>query len=110
MALLIPREHGAYGQLLMPLLVSLVIGGAAAGALALAAAAVAAFLAHEPLLVLLGQRDGRASRDRNADARRSFSLASWPLFRAASKSRSCRCAAALRSLFRSLSRSWRRCW
>jgi YwiC-like protein len=74
LALLIPREHGAYGQLLMPLVVALVIGGAAAGALALAAAAVAVFLAHEPLLVLLGQRGGRASRDQNADARRSLVL------------------------------------
>jgi len=74
LALLIPREHSAYGQLLMPLVVALVIGGAAAGALALAPAAVAAFLAHEPLLVLLGQRGGRASRDRNTDARRSFVL------------------------------------
>jgi len=74
LALLFPREHGAYGQLLMPLVVALVIGGAAAGALALTAAAVAAFLAHEPLLVLLGQRGGRASRDQNADARRSLVL------------------------------------
>src|SRR2546427_12895718 len=63
----------------MPLVVALVIGGAAAGALALAAAAAAAFLAHEPLLVLLGQRGGRASRDQNADARRS-------LFRSLSRS------------------------
>ena len=74
MTLLIPREHGAYGQLLMPLAVALVIGGVTAGALALATAAVSAFLAHEPLLVLLGHRGGRASREQAVAARRSLLL------------------------------------
>jgi len=74
LTLLIPREHGAYGQLLIPLAVGLVIGGTANGALSLAAAAVCAFLAHEPLLVLLGQRGGRASREQRTVALRSLLL------------------------------------
>jgi hypothetical protein len=74
LVLLIPREHGAYGQLLLPLAVALVIGGATAGGLALGTAAACAFLAHEPLLVLLGQRGGRASRELRSAARRSLLL------------------------------------
>ncbi|HZP48670.1 MAG TPA: YwiC-like family protein [Vicinamibacterales bacterium] len=67
-----PREHGAYGQLLFPIATALAIGRPGAGALALAAAAVCAFLAHEPLLVLLGQRGARAARAEGARARRWF--------------------------------------
>ena len=50
--MLLPREHGAYGQLLFPRLSALLIGRPAPGAYLLGAAAVAAFLAHESLLVL----------------------------------------------------------
>jgi len=71
---LLPREHGAYGQLLFPLLSALLIGQPSAGAYLLAAAAVAAFLAHESLLVVLGQRGARARREQGADARRSLAL------------------------------------
>lgn len=67
-----PREHGAYGQLLFPIVTALAIGRPGAGALALAAAAVCAFLAHEPLLVLLGQRGPRAAREEGTRARRWF--------------------------------------
>ncbi|PYR42285.1 MAG: hypothetical protein DMF93_06245 [Acidobacteria bacterium] len=58
-----PKEHGAYGQLLLPLATVLVVGRRTPAALMLAAAAVLAFLAHEPLLVLLGHRGPRAARD-----------------------------------------------
>jgi len=71
---LVPREHGAYGQLLFPLLCALLIGHPSAGAYLLAASAVAAFLAHEALLVALGQRGRRAAREEGADARRSLAL------------------------------------
>jgi hypothetical protein len=71
---LTPREHGAYGQLLFPLVSALLIGRPAAGAYLLAASAVAAFLAHESLLVVLGQRGSRAAREQGADARRSLAL------------------------------------
>jgi hypothetical protein len=55
-----PREHGAYVQLLGPLLCALWVGPSSLTALALALAACAIFLAHEPLLVLLGRRGPRA--------------------------------------------------
>jgi hypothetical protein len=71
---LLPREHGAYGQLLFPLLSAVLVGHPAAGAYLLAAAAVAAFLAHESLLIVLGQRGSRAAREQGADARRSLAL------------------------------------
>jgi hypothetical protein len=59
----LPKEHGAYGQLLFPMATALAIGRPGAAAFALAAAAVCVFLAHEPLLVLLGLRGPRARRD-----------------------------------------------
>lgn len=69
---MLPREHGAYGQLLFPLATALAIGRPGAAACALAAAAVAAFLSHESLLVLLGQRGTRAAREQGSAARRWF--------------------------------------
>lgn len=59
---LLPREHGAWGQLAMPLVTGLALGRPGATALLLAAGVVLAFLAHEPLLVVLGQR-GRRVKD-----------------------------------------------
>jgi hypothetical protein len=59
---MLPHEHGAWGQLAMPLLTAFAIGRPTASAFALAAAVVLAFLAHEPAIVLLGQR-GRRARD-----------------------------------------------
>ena len=72
--MLFPREHGAYGQLLFPLVSALLIGHPSAGAYLLSASAVAAFLAHEALLVVLGQRGKRAMREEGVDARRSLAL------------------------------------
>src|SRR5512138_2855214 len=56
---LLPREHGAWGQLAMPLVTGLALGRPGATALLLTAGVVLAFLAHEPLLVVLGQRGKR---------------------------------------------------
>ena len=70
---MLPREHGAYGQLLFPLATALAIGRPGAAALMLAAAAVFAFLAHEPLLILLGQRGRRAAQEQRPRAWRWFS-------------------------------------
>ena len=67
---LLPQEHGAWGQLAMPLLSALALGGPAPGALLLAAATVLGFLAHEPWLVLLGHRGARARADDGPRARR----------------------------------------
>lgn len=60
---LMPREHGAYGQLAMPLLAAFVASGASVRGVAVVAAVVCAFLAHEPLLVWKGQRGPRARRE-----------------------------------------------
>src|SRR5579864_5515901 len=65
-----PKEHGAYGQLLFPIATALAIGRPAAAALFLSAAVACAFLAHEPLLVVIGGRGVRAQRDDIHRARR----------------------------------------
>lgn len=67
---LVPREHGAYGQLAMPLLTALAIGRPGAASIALTASIVLAFVAHEPLLVALGQRGRRALEADGPRARR----------------------------------------
>ncbi len=56
---LLPREHGAWGQLAMPLATGLALGRPGAAALLLTLGVVLAFLTHEPLLVTLGQRGHR---------------------------------------------------
>lgn len=66
---LMPREHGAYAQVIFPLLTALLLGGVNTPALLLVLAAVTVFLAHEPLLVLLGSRGGRARREAGSAAR-----------------------------------------
>lgn len=60
---MLPREHGAYGQLAFPLGTALVVAGATFPGVLIAVSAVAGFLAHEPLLVALGRRGARARRD-----------------------------------------------
>jgi len=65
-----PKEHGAYGQLAFPLVTSLAVAGVSAPALLLALAAAAAFLTHEPLLVLVGGRGVRARREHGRRAAR----------------------------------------
>ena len=64
-----PREHGAYAQLGLPLLVAVGAGHAGPAAWLMVMAAVAAFFAHEPLLVSLGQRGARARAQEGAQAR-----------------------------------------
>jgi len=65
---MLPKEHGAYGQLLFPLITALAIGRPRIAALAIVCAAVFLFLAHEPLLVLVGQRGARAAREQRPKA------------------------------------------
>lgn len=67
---MLPREHGAYGQLLLPLITALAIGQPTVPAVTLSVAGVALFLAHEPLLVLTGQRGVRAGREQARRAQR----------------------------------------
>jgi hypothetical protein len=56
---LLPREHGAYVQLLAPLTLALALSNGGAVAILLTLAAILAFVANEPLLVLLGHRGKR---------------------------------------------------
>jgi hypothetical protein len=72
--MLVPHEHGAYGQLAFPLATALAVGHPSRGAVALAVAVFAVFLAHESVLVLIGQRGKRAARERRGDAWRSLAL------------------------------------
>lgn len=72
--LMLPREHGAYGQLLFPLVTALSIGRPGTAAFALAAAGVAIFLTHEPLLVVTGGRGARAAREETSRAWRWLML------------------------------------
>jgi hypothetical protein len=65
---LVPKEHGAYGQLAFPLVTALAIWGPTAPALLMTLAIVAGFLAHEPALVLLGLRGPRAKREHGRSA------------------------------------------
>jgi len=67
---LLPQEHGAWGQLAMPLLTALALGRPRAAALLLTLSTVLGFLAHEPWLVTLGHRGVRALREEGARARR----------------------------------------
>jgi hypothetical protein len=65
---LLPREHGAYGQLALPLITALAVAGLSTAGLLMALSAGAAFVAHEPAAVLLGLRGARASQDLRATA------------------------------------------
>ena len=69
-----PKEHGAWGQLVIPLAVVLGLGRPRLVALGLALAVVAMFLAHEPLSVLIGKRGTRAVREVGQLAKRRLLL------------------------------------
>lgn len=69
---MIPREHGAYAQLALPLVAALAASRPSLGSACLALASCAAFVAHEPALVLLGHRGTRAQRESSATAKRSL--------------------------------------
>jgi hypothetical protein len=60
---LLPREHGAYGQIAFPILTALLVAGMSTGGVLIATAVIAGFLAHEPAAVLLGIRGIRAKRE-----------------------------------------------
>jgi hypothetical protein len=66
--LLLPREHGTYGQIALPLVAALFARPVTFGGAALTVAAFGFYLAHEPLLVILGLRGPRARREDGARA------------------------------------------
>jgi YwiC-like protein len=68
---LLPREHGAYAGIAFPLITALSLGAPAAVQLLWLAGCVAVFLAHEPLLIMLGERGRRSYSILGARARRT---------------------------------------
>ena len=64
-----PREHGAYAQVLFPLITVVLVGGLTWSALLLGVSIGLAFLANEPLLIIAGHRGPRVSRDLGKAAR-----------------------------------------
>jgi hypothetical protein len=73
---LFPREHGAYAEVLFPLLTVLLLGRVSLAGALLGVGIVAAFLLHEPILVLLGRRGSQAQQNQGHRARqRVFLLA-----------------------------------
>lgn len=71
-----PKEHGAYGQLFVPMAAAIASGGGAPAAWLWALAATLAFFASEPMRVALGERGARAMRGRGREAvTRAFVLA-----------------------------------
>jgi hypothetical protein len=67
---MLPKEHGAYGQLACPLITALAVADWNWPVGLTTLAAVGGFLAHEPLLVLGGRRGPRARRETGARAQR----------------------------------------
>lgn len=57
---MMPREHGAYAELLFPLLTGLALGRPGVAAFGFAMAAVLFFLLHEPVAVVVGARGAYA--------------------------------------------------
>jgi YwiC-like protein len=71
---LLPREHGAYFQLAIPLIAAWCAQPLQAASVLLGLAACLAFLAHEPLLVLLGTRGPRMQQHDGRRARTWFTV------------------------------------
>jgi hypothetical protein len=69
---MIPREHGAYAELLFPIVTVFLGGLPTTSTWLLAIGAIAAFLANEPLLVLVGQRGTRMQRAEGDRAKRAL--------------------------------------
>lgn len=69
-----PREHGAYGQLFAPIGAALFSAHFSLASLAFAVAGMCAFYAHEPWLILNGQRGRRAARDLLGPAQRRLAV------------------------------------
>lgn len=71
---MLPKEHGAYVQLGVPLLAAVFLAGGGLAAWAVTLGATFLFLAHEPLLILLGQRGARVLERDGAAARAALAV------------------------------------
>ena len=69
-----PKEHGAYGQLGFPLLSAMLLGKPTLASVLLVVGSVIAFFAHEPLVLLLGQRGKKALREDAVRAKKKLLL------------------------------------
>jgi hypothetical protein len=69
---MVPREHGAYAELLFPIVTVFLGGSPTTSTWLLAIGAIASFLANEPLLVLFGQRGTRTKREESERAKRAL--------------------------------------
>ncbi len=69
---MIPREHGAYAELLFPIAAVVLGGSPTTSTWLLAIGAIACFLANEPVLVLVGQRGNRMKREESDRAKRAL--------------------------------------
>jgi len=69
---MIPREHGAYAELLFPIATVILGGAPTTSTWLLSIGVIAAFLANEPLLVLVGQRGTRIKREEGQRAQRAL--------------------------------------
>lgn len=69
---MVPREHGAYAELLFPMVTVFLGGTPTTPTWLLAIAAIACFVANEPLLVLFGQRGTRMKREESGQAKRAL--------------------------------------
>jgi len=69
---MVPREHGAYAELLFPIVTVFLGGSPTTATWLLAVGAIACFLANEPLLVLFGQRGNRTKREESDRAKRAL--------------------------------------
>ena len=71
---MVPREHGAYAELLFPIVTVFLGGAPTTSTWLLAIGAIACFLANEPLLVLVGQRGTRIKREESDRAKRALMM------------------------------------
>lgn len=70
-----PREKGSWAQLVVPMLAALILTRAAPAALLMALAAAAAFMSHEPFMVISGLRGPRARFSHGPRAWRQLAVA-----------------------------------
>jgi len=71
---LLPREHGAYAEVILPLVTVFFLGKPTLASCGLSLAILAGFLAHEPRQILLGARGGALQRELRGRARAQGAL------------------------------------